>query len=184
MNPFAYHASDELSAALREHKQLAREHHAPVDEWNAANPDRTIIWLSDGFSTDQRPGGFKDGTGDVPPGLSRARSRSYLIATRTKAGRPWREVLARMVPPSLEQVFRRFDVPSSAHGRATQTGGWYISPTRWLDGGDRGVFVANQYELGTGMFNGEGIGDHLTPAKLSEFYAVQEALSAERERAS
>ncbi len=182
MSPFAYRASDELATALRECKQRFREHRSVVDEWDEAHPERTIVWFGgSGMTPDQWPGGFKDGTEDVPPGLSRAKSRPWLIATRTKAGEPWRKVLARMTPPSIEKVLRRFGVPPSAYGPETSSG-MYVAATRWLDGGDRGVFVVNQYELGRGTFggSGEGIGEHLTPARLSEFYAVKEALEAEK----
>ncbi len=44
--------------------------------------------------------------------------------------------------------------------KAAEFSGMYVAATRWLDGGDRGVFVVNQYELGRGLFGsaGEGIG--------------------------
>lgn len=184
---YAYRASADLASALREYAAADNAFRATVVAYDGQNPGCRILWAQSPFSADMHPMGFEDTTDDVPEGLSRRRGRRSLIPKRGRAGEPWQAVLDEMAKrPRVEKVYQRFGVPTAGRGGSTGTGGHYLAPTRFLDGGDAaGVLVACKYDLATNPLRdtpGQGLGKHLTPVPLSEFYAVKERL--ERDQAA
>ena len=164
----AYRASDELATALR---SFADEYGTCVDavwRWDNENPGTKLVFLGGGFGPDPSLVGFSDSADEVPKGLSRNQQRDWLIPARGKAGDPWRQILESMKLPSEAAVYRRFEVPAWAQGDGNGRGGVYVSTTGFLDAYQHGVFVGNAYEF-------DKPGPHLTPVKLSEFYAAKEA---------
>jgi hypothetical protein len=185
---YAYRASDELAAALREYAQRDQAFCEQIEAFDRDNPGHELLWSGRGLSADRRPVGFKDGEDEVPPGLSRAKTRVELRPKKTKAGKPWQDVLDRMKErPKVDDVFSAFDVPISAFGDIAPSGGQYVCSTSWADAGPDGVLVVNGADLDRAPWrrhNSEGRGPHLTPIPLSEFYAIKERLDAEREVAA
>lgn len=186
MSPFAYRASDELAAALREHDAADKVFCTRVEQWDAEHPDHGSRWARSPFSADQHFVGFYDGTSEVPTGLSRAKSRKTLLPKRGDEGKSWRAVQRWMSQrPEVERVLHAHKVPSGTEYPSNRDGSFFTAPTRWFDGEDDGVLVYCDRDLATARHGrGANIGEHLTPMPLSEFYAIKERLDAKRAVAS
>lgn len=173
----AYRASDELASALREHRARFTEFLETVHRFDREHPGNELVWVQDPFAADQRPVGFRDGGDLVPAGLSRAKSRAWLRPARGAAGQPWRDTLVAMAKrPALEPVLRQFDVRAYGEGPGTGTGGYYVAPTQWIDAGPDGALVACRYDIAVNHDGEPDLTPHLTPMRLSEFYAIKERL--------
>lgn len=169
---YVYRASDELAAALREHHAADRAFSERVLAWDDAHPGTGLMWKREGFTIDERPVGFHDGHAEVPEGLSRAKTRSELIPVRTKAGDPWREILARFEDrPKVDPIWSRFEVP----GFVIDLGRAGVAITYYRDAGTDGVLVLCAAALERDNTAGK-TPRHLSPMKLSEFYAIKERL--------
>ena len=181
---YAYRASDDLASALRAYATEDNAFRQRVIERDKQNPGREIMWSRSPFSNDMHPMGFADSTDEVPEGLSRKQGRRSLIPKRGKPGDSWRAVLDEMGKrPQVEKVLMQFNVPTAGRGGSTGTGGHYLAPTQFIDGGEDGVLVVCKYDLATDPLHQSGtqsIGQHITPIPLSEFYAVKERLDGER----
>lgn len=180
----AYRASDELAGALREYRQRQDEFGARVVAFDQDHPGHELLWIREGFAAadDKRAVGFVDGTDDVPDGLSRAKTRTELRPKKTKAGKPWQDVLDAMNSdrPKVSPVLRQFDVPTAAEGGpGPHFGSFRIAPTQWGDAGGDGVIVYAFAPLTRPVLEDEqALSPHLTPVPLSEFYAIKERLEA------
>jgi hypothetical protein len=170
----AWKASDEFAAALR---QYQTEKQSFIDSvvlpFDNEHPNNPTAWRRAGFSLDIRCCGFKDKAGEVPAGLSRARTRHWLIPVLGRAGKAWRDVLHRMDGmPSLDKLFQGHDVASfMLVGNTCATPGWFSDGTN--------VFVECTGDIAKTREGGEP-SKHLTPIKLSEFHAAKEAWEAGR----
>lgn len=183
--PFPYRASEELAAALFDFRERVKAFDVQVDEFNAAHPGHEVVWTRGVFTADPHPRGFADDTAEVPPGLSRAKSRTYLVPRRGRAGEPWRAALARFgCRPSVGRVFRQHGVREHGDGPGTGTGGYYIASTRWFDAGDDGVIVVCKYDIGVDRNGAPDLSEHLTPLRLSEYYRIRESLDEATREAS
>lgn len=168
----AYRASDELAAALDEYQEACRAFQRDViDPWEAAHPETTSLWVRPFLDLEMI--GFKDHGGQVPEGLSRAKSREALLPRRGAAGAPWGEAMMQLNRrPQLAAVFHRFGIETTImrvdHSRV-YTPGLTVTP------------------LGTFIFWGvehPNPGDHLTPVPLSVFYTACEARDAQKAQAT
>jgi hypothetical protein len=166
---FAWRASDEFAAAFRQYqsdKQAFIDSVVlPFDREHRNNP---TAWRRAGFSLDIQCCGFKDKAGKVPAGLSRARTRRWLIPVRGKAGNEWRAVQQRMVDmPSLDKVFQAHDLaPFVLVGNTCATPGWFSDGTN--------VFIECTGDIAKTREDGEP-SKHLKSIKLSEFHAAKES---------
>jgi len=164
----AWKASDEFATALRTRLAERQAYFKDVVQpFIDAHPKQHPYGSNgDATSFDLRIDGFTDADRKSPPpeGLSRAQARAFLKPTRFAAGDPWREALEKLNGgPSVDAVFREFKVPI------------------FVFAGHK-LCRANVRDLEAGMFltasvdltEGKGC-DHLTPVKLSEFYAAVEA---------
>lgn len=167
---FYYRANPDLAAALRAEAEARREFwDLVVTPYVEGSPNNPPVW--------RRPGepvcvGFADDRRDDPPpeGLSRAKTRTYLIPLRGQRGQEWRDRIAAFnKTPRPEKVLRRFGVPTEVWG----TSRIYFSS--WMDLGGPNVAVFFGTEL-------TPVPAALEPMKRSEFYALHEA-AMERERA-
>lgn len=168
---YAYMPSAEFADAFRrcrrqrfEARQLVARAHA------ARHPDHPVIMARNPFGLDTHALGFADDVDDVPAGLSRAKTRTWLIPKRGKAGDEWRAVLHRMdAVPSLDAVCERFTIETGVldvdRGRL-----WHLVPRELSDG--RLVATCGA-ELPASP--------HLTPMPLSEYYYA--ALEADQRAA-
>lgn len=165
----AWLASDEFAAALRQYqtdKQTFID--AVVQPFDREHPNNPTAWRRAGFSLDIQCCGFKDQAGEVPAGLSRARTRRWLIPVRGAAGNEWRTVLERMrAMPSLDNVLQAHDVaPFVLVGSTCATPGYFSDGTS--------VFLECTGDIAKTREGAEP-SKHLTPIKLSEFHAAKEA---------
>lgn len=165
---YAYRASDEFAEALRawnrEHHEFTQAVIVPIND--EAAPHQPVFVRSAlrmgtecvGFADNNAP------TSQLPPGLSRSQSRSYLIPKRGKAGDEWRDRMQRCNTgrPSLEAVFNVHQVDpvsiNSGRGRMARAG--------MRDFGDVTVLHCT-LPLDESP--------HLTPMPLSEYYALVES---------
>jgi hypothetical protein len=169
---FTWRASDELTAAIREYHKARKEFIATaVHEFNAEHPDHGARWYRHSFTLDPVFRGFADGTTDVPEGLSRAQKRDYLIPARGPKSKPWRESVAAMGKiPTLDVVFREHNLASNVWS------GQHVYQPGMFDDGEH-VFIACGGDITTER-PADGTSKHVTPVKLSEFYAAKEAHEA------
>lgn len=166
---FTWRASDEFAAAIRGYRQKRKEFvDTVVHEFNEAHPDHSARFYRHPFSLDAILAGFADDTSDVPEGLSRAKTREYLVPVRGSKGKPWREAMRTLEKmPSIDGVFK-------AHN---------LSPVVWIGSYVQraGIFDDGQHvyiECGGDLTKerpADGTSPHLTPIRLSEYYAVKEA---------
>lgn len=183
--PYPYRASEQLAAALLAFRGRVKAFDVEVDQFNAEHPGHEVVWRRGVFSADPYPVGFADDTDEVPSGLSRAKSRTYLVPRRGKTGQPWRDAIDRFGRrPTVGQVFRQYCVREHGDGPGTGTGGYYIAPTQWLDAGEDGVIVVCKYDIGVGEEGAPDLSEHLSPMRLSEFYRIKEALDESAKEAS
>lgn len=170
----AWRASDEFAAALR---QYQTDKQAFIDSvvrpFDEEHPNNPTAWRRAGFSLDLQCCGFKDKAGEVPAGLSRARTRRWLVPVRGKVGNEWRDVLRRMAEmPSLDKVFQVYDCTSFVLvGSTCATPGWFSDGTN--------VYIECTGDIANTRADAAP-SDHLTPIKLSEFYAAKEAWESAR----
>jgi hypothetical protein len=163
-----YRASPELAAALRAMAVERREYwDRVIKPYREEYPDNAPVWRG-GITCV----GFADGKPeeDPPEGLSRARTRAYLIPMRGRLGKPWRERMTEFAGlPNHERVLREFGVPTEVFG----PGRLYF--TSWMDldrrsatpdGPNVVVYLGHPFEP---------VPAALTAMKRSEFYALHEA---------
>jgi hypothetical protein len=167
----AWRASDKFAAALRQYqtdKQTFID--SVVLPFDRDHPNNPTAWLGTG-PLDVRCVGFKDMADEVPAGLSRAQTRHWLIPIRGRAGNEWRDVIARMAGmPSLKDLFTAHDVaPFILVGDLFATPGWFSDGIN--------VYIECIGDI-TKTREDANPSKHLTPIKLSEFYAAKEAMEA------
>lgn len=162
---YAYTASAEFADAFRrcrrqrfEARQLVARAHA------ARHPDHPVVMARNPFGLDTHALGFADDVDKVPAGLSRAKTRTWLIPKHGKAGDPWRAVLARMdAVPSLDAVCQQFTIETSV----LDVNRHRMHHIGLRDLSDGRLVATCGVELPTSP--------HLTPMPLSAYYAALEA---------
>lgn len=168
---YAWKASEKFTAALRAYNDLRHEFVSTVVAvFDEQHPNNRAVWRNAGFSLDVECCGFRD-DGDLPPGLSRAQTRSYLIPVRSKAGDEWRAARERLNKvPSLDKVFTGHGcTPFVLDGNRICTPGFFLA--------DNAAYVSATGDIATtGAQVGAVASEHLTPIKLSEFHAAKETL--------
>lgn len=166
MDKYAYRASDALAAALRRHKQDCDAFYRDVlGPWEKAAGEINSLWRRT-IGVDLECLGFSDPQPNEPPpnGLSRRKGREELIPARGAAGQPWRDDLALLrTRPRLSAVFTEFEVQVEIP---------HVERHRFYVPGVLVTADAAYIFWGCDYPNGNA---HLTPVKLSEFYAAQEA---------
>lgn len=166
----AYRASVEFAAALRAVEgEIARFRRDVVATWDAEHPETPSLWVQRAVSVDRDCVGFKDSGGEVPAGLSRAKTRIELLPARGKAGDPWREAMGTLNNgPKASPIFRQFAIDPGIlrvdHGR-------YYTP---------GILVTPDEVFLTWGVPREELSEHLTEVPLSEYYAALERSELER----
>lgn len=169
MDKYAYRTSDALAAALRRHKQDCDDFYRDVlGPWERAAGEINSLWRRT-IGVDMECLGFSDLHPDRPPpaGLSRRKGREELIPARGVAGQPWRDDLTKLrTRPRLSTVFAEFgvqiEIPRTEHHR------FYVP----------GVLVTTDAAYIFWGCDYPNSNAHLTPVKLSEFYAAREAHDA------
>lgn len=168
----AWRASTEFGAAIRNFQAEKQSFiDAVIMPFDREHPNNPTAWRRAGFSLDLQCCGFKDQDDDAPAGLSRAQTRSWLVPARGAAGKEWRAVLERMAEmPSLDKVF-------AEHGVASffLAGNRVVTPGFFSNGTD--VYLQCTADIAKPRENADP-STHLTPIKLSEFYAAKEATEA------
>ncbi|MGW4128001.1 hypothetical protein [Amycolatopsis japonica] len=164
----AWKASDEFAAALRKRLAERKAYFADVvTPFINAHPKQPPYGThGDATSFDFRIDGFADGDRKSPPpeGLSRAQARDWLKPVRGAAGEPWREALKNLNGiPSVDKVFHDFKIPV-----------FVLSLHRLCRANVRDLEVGVYLTASVDLTEGKDC-DHLTPVKLSEFYAAVEA---------
>ena len=169
---FAWRASIGFAAAIRERLAQREEWWKVVlGNWNEQHPHQHAYGTTtNATSFDPKITGFADGKRREPPpeGLARAQSRpGELRPARGAVGNPWRAALDQLnTCPSLDKVFTDHDVP--IYGLVDLR----LCRLTVHDLGEQGVWLACSRDVvGTSSQPVE----HLTPVKLSEFYAAREA---------
>jgi hypothetical protein len=168
--------------ASRQFTDAVAERWAQVRAYKAAHSDPLQLVLDPHFpmythhildvALDEHFVGFDDATDDVPAGLCRPRRGEYLLPARGKAGDVWRGHLETFNScPRLTPVFSRYSVDTTilAVPRMVGVNLQYSEVTHelWL------------------IYKGArpAASAHLLKREVSEFYAFDERVSAERHEA-
>jgi hypothetical protein len=167
--PKAYRASDEFGQAIRRRADEIDDFiNSVIVPWDETHPNTRSLWANNSLDLpcDRRFVGFADDLDQPPAGLSRNKRRGTLLPVRGKAGDEWRAHQAALSrKPLMGPIFRRFEVAD--HVLDFNRGIFYraviaITPAS--------VWIRCGRELPASP--------HLVPARLSEFYAAQEAVAA------
>lgn len=167
---FAYRASPELTAALRDlSERITRFHTEVVTPWEECNTEVTSVWHRRlGYENECIGFTVRTPGAPTPPGLSSNKERDWLIPKRGEFGDPWRADLERLNQrPRLAPVLRQFGVEPTItvidHGRIYTPG---LVPHR------------EAFYLTWGHPHPDP-GPHLTGVPLSEYYLALEETQAE-----
>jgi hypothetical protein len=161
----AYRADASFTAAYSAFRAKWMEAHVEVCSYNSENAAHPLAVTKSNIDHSYSVIGFQDvhPNRPEPAGLSRARTRQYLVPARGKPGEPWRRIIRKhnRYPALAQDVFAPHGVP------VYRTNGTRVLTAGVHDFSEHGLFVV----IGGGY---PEPGEHLMQVPLSEFHVAKE----------